>query len=176
MNCGAHNLYIKLKIVNDICHCHVALFHVTSLCSLFLPLSPSSPAVMFGGKVIRNDSIAILRERRKHENIESKHSSTSSLCHCLYLIPMPLPLPHSHATASTSSLCHYLYLIPMLLPLPHSHAATSTSFPCYCLYLIPMPLPLPHLKIAFPSHSQATHLTLSLISSFCLPIFNVVCI
>ena len=74
-----------------------------------------SPAVMFGGKVIRNDSIAILRERRKHENIESKHSFTSFPCHS-HLIPMPLPLPHSHATASTSFPYHCLYLTPNLVP------------------------------------------------------------
>ena len=111
MNCGIHNLYIKLKIVLSVTN-HVASFHVTSLSLLFPSLSPSSPAVMFGGKVIRNDSIAILRERRKQENIESKHSSTSFPGHCLYLIPMSL---------STSFPCHCLYLIPMSLPLPHSH-------------------------------------------------------
>ena len=107
MNCGIHNLYIKLKIVLSVTN-HVASFHVTSLSLLFPSLSPSSPAVMFGGKVIRNDSIAILRERRKQENIESKHSSTSFPCHCLYLIPMSLPLPHSHVIASTSFPCHSL--------------------------------------------------------------------
>ena len=137
MNCGVYNLYIKLKIVLTN---HIALFHGTYLSPLFPSLSPSSPAVMFGGKVIRNDSIAILRERRKQENIESKHSSNSFPGHCLYLIPMPLPLPHSHVT---------LYLIPMPLStsipchsLPHSHVIASTSFPCHSL---------PHLKTAFPS-------------------------